>query len=377
MPALPDWINSAMSHLCELNSLQLMLILTNVLLLFFARPLFRIFARKNQVSEAELFEGGAFTLVQRANLISLLCVALYAFVIPLNQHFGFTKVLSALLILSVANMLSSVLDVILLRRFGKEKSVDGVERYVETYRSRLVSLISTGMISVIAILLIVRMIGFESLLETGGVIGFIGVLLALTQGSWAPDLISGLIILNTGLLEEGDVIEINTNKLVIGVIFKTRMFHTEVLDLATNHRVLIPNAQLRQGALHNLSKFASARGLRERLTFKIGYDVRQSEVRTLFEEVFETAQADNSIPINDVHGFELRILDTGDFAIEWGFFYYLKEVKQLFSTRHALLALSAKLSEERGISLATPVLYQRVGAEEESLEVAGAFEGAK
>ena len=353
----PAWSHSIMSHLEALNSLQISLIALNLSLLFFAKPLFKIFIRKHQVDEEELFKSRAFTLLTRANLISLLGIALYTFILPMNQHFAFTKVLSVLLIISVANMLDSVIDVLLMRRFGKQKVVDGDQRYVETYRSRLASLISTGMISVIAILLIVRLIGFESLLETGGVIGFIGVLLALTQGSWAPDLISGLIILNTELLEEGDVIEVQTSKEVIGVVFKTRMFHTELLDLATNHRVLIPNAQLRQGALHNLSKFASARGLRERLTFKIGYEVRQADVRKLFEEVFNVAQADTSIPINDLHSYELRVLDTGDFAIEWGFFYYLKEVKLLLSTRHSLLALIAKTAGEMNISLATPILY--------------------
>ena len=74
------------------------MILVNVLLLFFARPLFGVFARRDQVSEVEL-------------------------------------------------MLDSVLSVILLRRFGQEKRIDGVNRYVETYRSRLIGLASTGMIS--------------------------------------------------------------------------------------------------------------------------------------------------------------------------------------------------------------------------------------
>ena len=356
----PTWIESSLEHLYQLNSLQLALITINICLLFFAKPLFRLLLRNRQVDETELFQARAFLLLSRANWLSLLCVALYAFVLPLNQYFWITKVLSVLLIISAANLLDSIFDVFLLQRFGKKKLVEKEEKYVETYRSRLLSLVVTGMISIIAILLMVRVIGFESLLETGGVIGFIGVLLALTQGSWAPDIIGGLIILNTEMLEEGDVIELHSSKSIIGIVFKTKLFHTELLDLTTNHRVLIPNSNLRQTELLNLSKFASAKGLRERLTFKIGYDVKQAKVRKLFEEVFESAQEDADIPINDQHRYDLRVLDTGDFAIEWGFFYYLKEVKYLLVTRHRLLALIAQKAELMEISLATPMLHQVV-----------------
>ena len=351
-------LSAALSYFQYLSSAQAILISLNLSLLILAKPLFRLVLRGTQVSEEELFSRRAFLVLQRANWISLICVVLYAVILPLNQEFGFTKVLSVLMIISCANLFDSLLDIFILQRFGRKKRADDQEVYVETYRSRLVSLMITAMIGVISILLIIKVIGFESLLETGGVIGFIGVLLALTQGAWAPDIISGLIILNTQILEEGDVIEFVSSRRVIGVVFKTKIFHTELLDLTSNHRVMIPNVQLRQSSVLNLSKFASAKGLRERLTFKIGYNVRQSEVHQLFKEVFELAKLDTDIRINDLHDLEVRVLNAGDYAIEWGVFYYLKDVRSVLSTRHHLTALIAKKSEERGISLATPILYQ-------------------
>ena len=353
-------VGSSLSYVQHMTSLQHVLISLNLSLLIFAKPLFRLVLKGTQVSEEELFSGRAFLVLQRANWISLICVVLYGVILPLNQEFGFTKVLSVLMIISCANLFDSLLDIFILQRFGRKKRTDGTEMYVETYRSRLVSLMITAMIGIISVLLIIKVIGFESLLETGGVIGFIGVLLALTQGAWAPDIISGLIILNTQMLEEGDVIEFTTTKPVIGVVFKTKLFHTELLDLATNHRVMVPNAQVRQSAVFNLSKFASAKGLRERLTFKIGYDVRQSEVHKLFKEVLELAKLDTDIQINDLHDFEVRILDAGDYAIEWAVFYYIKEVRSVLSTRQHLTALIAKKSEELEISLATPILHQSI-----------------
>jgi len=36
---------------------------------------------------------------------------------------------------------------------------------------------------------------------------------------------------------------------------------------------MVSNSKLRGQTIHSLSKFASAKGLREKLTFKIGYDI--------------------------------------------------------------------------------------------------------
>ena len=365
--ALSQVFDSSLAYLQQMTALQYTLISVNITLLFLAKPLFRVILKGAQVSEEKLFSGRAFSVFQRANGISLICVVLYSVILPLNQKFGFTKALSVLMIISCANLFQSLVNIFLLQRFGRKRKIDGEEVHVETYRSRLLSLMITAMTWVISLLLIVQVIGVESILETGGVIGFIGVMLALTQGAWAPDIISGLIILNTQILEEGDVIEIHTSRRVTGVVFKTKLFHTELLDLTTNHRVMIPNSQLRQSALLNLSKFASAKGLREKLSFKIGYDVRQSEVRKMFDEVLEIAKQDTDIPINELHDFEVRVLDAGDYAIEWGVFYYLKDVRSIFSTRHHLTALIAKKAAELDISLATPILHQSVDSTSPSM----------
>lgn len=360
MSSLHNILSSISEHIQQISSLQVALASANLILLIFAKPLIRLLIRDRQMSEDELFSGRAFILLKRVNWISLISVVCYTVILPLNQRFWFTKVLSVLMIIAGANLLNSILEIFILERFGKLRRVEGEERYVETYRSRLVSLLITLVTGVISVLLIVQVIGFKSLLETGGVLGFIGVLLALTQGAWAPDIISGLILLNSQSIEEGDVIELTDPKPIIGAVFKTRLFHTELLDLSTNHRVMIPNAQLRQGVILNLSKFASAKGLRERLTFKIGYDVRQSEVQRLFQDIFEAAQLDSEIPINDLHPLEVRVLDAGNYAIEWGVFYYLKEVKQVLSARHKLTALIVQHAAEAEISLATPILHQSI-----------------
>jgi small-conductance mechanosensitive channel len=209
---------------------------------------------------------------------------------------------------------------------------------------------------------VIQELGFQSLLETGGVLGFIGVMLALTQGAWAPDVISGLIILNSDLFEEGDVIELENGHKTLGTIFKTKIFHTEILNLVNNHRIMIKNALLREHTVHNLSKFASARGLRECLSFKIGYDVSTAQVKALFEKSYADMLSE-SIPLAEQHGYEVKLLDTGDHALEWGFIYYVKEVEKLVAIRRDAREAILQASIEVGVSLATPLTYTKAALE--------------
>jgi len=87
------------------------------------------------------------------------------------------------------------------------------------------------------------------------VFGFVGEMLTLTQAAWAPDIISGLIILNSKMVEEGDILQIRQDgKQVYANVYKTKMLHTELLDISNNHRMMIKNSQLRALFLQNLSK---------------------------------------------------------------------------------------------------------------------------
>lgn len=228
-----------------------------------------------------------------------------------------------------------------------------------SYNSRALNLLSAIFFSIAALISVVQIFDFESLLEAGGVIGFVGIFLALTQAAWAPDIISGLIILNSRLVEEGDVIEVEADKGdIVGVVFKTKMFHTEILDLVSNHRLMIKNARLREYTIHNLSKFASARGLRDMVTFNIGYEVEPDDVRAMFLHAFETAKEDDDVAIREQYPLEIHIADTGDHAIEWVVYYYLKEIKQLVATRQRFREVVLTEANKYGISLATPLRHK-------------------
>lgn len=267
------------------------------------------------------------------------------------------KLLAVIAIVYFAYLAMHLAHAFLVKQYGRVREVNGKTRYTSTYQIRLLSIFSSIVIGIVALISIIRLLGFDSILEAGGVIGLFGVFFALTASIWAPDIFHGLIILNSDMFSEGDVIQFNDGEDIYGLVYKTKVFHTVILNIANNHRIMIKNSKLRDFTVHNLSKFASARGLRESLSFKIGYDVSDSQVRKLFEAVYDVAKEDNGIPIEKQYNLEFGIKDTGDHAVEWLFFYYTKDVEKLLLTRQRFLQLMLTTSIEHGISLSTPFTH--------------------
>ena len=130
--------------------------------------------------------------------------------------------------------------------------------------------------------------------------------------------------------------------------------------MVENHRVMIRNSRIRDCTVQNLSRFANARGLRETLKFKIGYDVSAEKVTAMFETAFSYAVEDPDIHVEGQHPLEIRIQDTGDHAIEWSVHYYTKEEAQLIKTAQLFRAKVLQASIEANISLSTPITHMTV-----------------
>lgn len=334
------------------SSTELLLMGISLVLLLFSRPLL---AQIFSASDEKRFRG-------RLNLFRLACIM--ALITLLSRGIAhletgslwFTRLVWVLLVIYFAYLFFYILSRMILHRFGRERQRNGEPVYIETYSSRLLAIIAGVVIFVVALVAIIRILGYSTLLEAGGVLGVLGVMLALTQASWVPDLVSGLVILNSRLVEEGDVLQIGEDPNAIAMIFRTKLFATELLHLTNNHRILIQNSRLRGMTLHNLSRFASAKGLREALTIKVSYDVTEEQVTALFEQVMTEAVADTDIAVEEKYEPEIRAMEGGDYAVTWSCFYYTKEARLLLKTRQQMLALLLRVAREQGVSLATPVL---------------------
>ena len=345
----------------QFGTLGYIILSVNFLLLIFAKQILKaVYQNPEKVSG---FTRKVMTF-RALNLLIMLTYGYYRFFQDKDNKNLALNVIATLAIIYFAYLAMHLAHAFLVRQYGKEREIKGKKRYISTYQTRLLSIFSSIFIGVVALISIIRFLGFDSVLEAGGVIGLFGVFLALTSSIWAPDIFHGLIILNSDMISEGDVIQFNDGEEIYGLVYKTKVFHTVILNIVNNHRVMIRNSKLRDFTVHNLSKFASAKGLRENLKFKIGYDVSTDAVEDLFETVYDVAKKDSGIAIEEQYQLEYGVLDTGDHAVEWVFYYYTKDVEKLMRTRQRLLRLMLETAVERGISLSTPfTVATSVGAE--------------
>ena len=339
----------------HVDTLGYVIIGVNLLLLMFARQILNLLYS----SPEKVPSFSRKVMIFRAlNLLIMITYGYYRFFQNGENKGLLLHILAVLAIVYFAYLAMHLAHAFLVRQYGKEREINGKKRFTSTYQTRLLSIFSSIFIGIIALVSIIRLLGFDSVLEAGGVIGLIGVFLALTSNIWAPDIFHGLIILNSDMFSEGDVIQFKDGSdSVYGLVYKTKVFHTVILNIVNNHRIMIRNSKLRDFTVHNLSKFASARGLRENLTFKIGYEVSADQVKDLFEVVYEKAKDDADIALEEQYDLEYGVKDTGDHAVEWVFYYYTKEVEKLMLTRQRLLQLMLETSIEKGISLATPITH--------------------
>jgi len=275
-----DWLNDYFS------GMEQALLAANILLLVFSRALIkRIFPEHD---DEGLFRS-RLNLFRAANVIALVIVISSAVMHPGSGALWITRTLGVMLAIYVAWLMFYFIARLIRRRWGGERKRGDETVFVETYNSRLLTLVAGTVISVITLVAVIRIMGYSTLLEAGGVLGVVGVMLAITQSSWVPDLVSGLVILNSRLIDEGDIIQLGEDSNQVGMVFRTKVFFTEILHLANNHRILIQNSKLRGMTVHNLSRFASAKGLRESLNINVSYDVTEQQVNELFHQVMEYA----------------------------------------------------------------------------------------
>jgi len=359
--------NYLSSVLGNLGAVFYLLLFVNVALLVFAPQIVDNLTGKNLDAPAREWRINALRIL---NLLAASLLLVLAFGDDgFSVENPFLKLLLAILIIYFSFMLAHLASGFIQRRYGRRVQSQDSLRIADTYASRALSISAGVFITVIALVAIVRLFGFDNLLEAGGVIGFVGVFLALTQAAWAPDIIAGLIILNTRMFEERDVIKLDDGSAdIIARVYRTRAFHTELLNLIDNHRVMIRNSKIRDYTVHNLSRFATARGLRESLRFNIGYNESPERIRSLFEEAFRRASENEALKFERQHPVEVRLQDAGDYAVAWSFHYYTKDADSIIGLRQAFREIILETCIEWNIDLSTPLV---VASADMQLSLAG------
>jgi len=266
------------------------------------------------------------------------------------------------------------------KRFGSEKIVDEKKVYLNTYSTRLVELILLVVIILTLVYALIKIWGADSMLETTGIFGILVAFLAFTSNIWAPDIISGLIILNTKMLEDGDVVVVDgfPDEYIIS---KVTLIYVILYDVRNNHRTLIRNSQFTERKIDNLSRVASTDGVRKSLRYNIGYPLLPGEsaeqrldkltsftnrVDRMFSLAQESCKDQKNIKINANRDFEWSLTRTADYALEYTLWIYLERIpntkvtstirKHLVSTLYQVNEAVYAAAIAEAIDLSTPNL---------------------
>lgn len=350
--------------------LHILVLIVNLLLLLFSKPIISLF--KNHAEngfELSLFRGLNLTFLG-LHLIDFVLLWLSK-----DYQSLFGRLAWTIVTIYIGLLLFSFVSYLSRKKFGIEKKFDSTIVYIDTYNSRLVDLIVLVIISIFSLYIIINIWELDSLLQTTGVFGIAAAFLALTNQIWAPDMFYGMVILNSKMLEDGDVIQFADNRDEY-IINKVTFIYTILLDVRNNHRTLIKNSKLVETRIDNLSKKASTDGLRMRLTYKIGYPEHEAleqfkkQVDQMFTAANEEAIASDEIKVNAHIPFEWYLHNAGDYALEYELFYYVDTLPNtkvtrtvrsyLLKTPNLVNEAVYKASVEHHIDLSTPILHQEV-----------------
>lgn len=243
---------------------------------------------------------------------------------------------------------------------GSQIESDVLDQHLrtDTFKSRVLGL--AMMIVVVATFLVVvnEVLGLKPIVTASGAAAIIVLVITYAQSSFAPDYFNGLIILQTRVLSPGDSVWLTDHdESFLAEILRIGVFHTDLIRYIDNQRMVIANTQMRAYKIRNFTRLASARGRREALNFKIGYDVPPKMVRRVMANAFEELEQQEAVGYNAAHGHSVHVSDTGDHAVEWTVYYYTREAKTLLSTRQKILEKILEKSIEEGVSLGTPLTH--------------------
>ena len=344
----------------------------NIALFIFAKPLLNLIAPgDDNNSKVKIFRA-LNVLVLLLHFLDLILTG------AATSYRNYFLNLGYSLMIIYAGMLAySFFGTVSKKRFGRERMLDNTKVYSETYSTRLVNLVLLVLIVLTAIYALIMIWGANSLLETTGIFGILMAFLAFTSSVWAPDIISGLIILNSQSLEDGDVVVINghTNEYVIS---RVTLIYVILYDIRNNHRTLMRNSLFTGQRVDNLSRVASTNGVRQALTYKIGYpqfsgraDERAEQLKAfrdtiddMFTRTFEACKDREDVKINEAIPFEWAMTNAGDYALEYTLWIYLERIPNTKITsrlRRHLMGTIYKVNEEvytasilEDIDLSTP-----------------------
>jgi hypothetical protein len=330
----------------NLTNLDVFIFSINILILLTSRYIVCGFSRQQDEDASE-------TKLWALRVINLILFGLY-FIALFDAQYTRQISLTGLTFL-MGFILTQLTQFFLLRKFGRMKEIDDKKYYAETYQSEVFSLLVVLLAIFISILATIHIWKMTSWLQATSVLGALLFLVYSTKEVWAADNISGLIILYHGDIEAGSVVRIEAFDL-LAIVIQTTLSQTTFRDLATRHKILLPNSRLRQAKVDVLTECSSA-GLRQFVDFKIGYGFESIQIEQFLTQVWKNAcELEPSINIDKPA--VIKLMETGDYAVRWRLVYILKNVQKLIDAQCAINRAAYDLSLIEKIGLDTPLQHE-------------------
>lgn len=370
-----DWIFPELSQAHWM--LHILVFAINITLLLAARPIVNL-VDPDKDNETKI------SIFRTLNALVLILHALDLTLLSLDKSYEnyFIRLGLSLMTVYAGLFTYSLCCYLSRKRFGIKKTLDGSSMYLDSYSSRLVDILLLVVLALTTIYTLIKIWGADSMLETTGIFGIVFAFLAFTSNIWAPDIISGLIILNTEMLVDGDVVLVDGHPDEY-IISKVTLIYVILYDVQNNHRTLIRNNQFIRNKIDNLSRIASTDGIRQALKYKIGYPAIKGQTKEgrkkqflnfkdQVDRMFSLAEQNCSnkpgITINHGSSFEWAMTSAGDYALEYTLWIYLGRIpntkitakirKHLMGTIHKVNEAVYYASIVEGVDLSTPVLSQ-------------------
>lgn len=329
--------------LSEFTALDYVIFSINLLLFVFSKPIVSGFKKQTETRSAKLI-----TL----RMINIILFLLYFSAFFLDHV---TKQISKTgLILLVSFIVVHFAHMFILRKFGREKEIDGTKYRTETYQSEMFNLLFILVILITVFVLIINIWGLTDWLKATSVLGILAIIIFSTKDVWAPDNVNGLILLYNGDVEPGSVVRIDELNL-LAISMQTTLSQTSFRDLRSKHLIVIANSKLRNCKIEILNK-SPASGLLWFIDYNIGYGISAERVEAFFKTVWEAAMTENNA-INPDKTVVVKLLTTADHAVTWRFGYWVKNIYNVLDTEFTVNKHAYSLSIAEGIDLATPLTH--------------------
>ncbi len=329
-----------------LSTIDLIALGINLLLFIFTRKIVTAFRPDKDTVSVN-------TKVWTLRLINIILFGIYFLEFFVG---GWTAQLSRTgLTLLIAYLAVNFLQILIVRKYGRIKEIDGTEYHVETYQSEIFNLLVLIITFAVVLITVINIWGMTDWLKTTSVLGGLLIILFSTKDYWAPDNINGLMLLYNGDVEPGSIVRMDEYGL-IGVTIDITLTQTRFRDLRSRHVIILPNSKVRNAKVEVLSQ-SPASGLMCTVDFKIGYGHPPEEVESFLQEVWSHA-CEQEKSLNEEKKARALIAENGDHAVIWRLAYWVKNIYGLFDAEFAINRAAYELSLQRGIALNTPLTLE-------------------